>query len=430
MAKDFVIPNLGEGVKEATIAKWLVNDGARVSAGDEVLELETDKAVVPVPVEAEGYLHIGPFKSGDVVEVATVVATIGAEDDTFTPGSDESEEKAASEVKASPTEGKTGSTAGPDVAVTNGRPKVTPVARKMAADLGVKLDDLTGSGEHGKITKADVQRASTDQPEEPQPETKAPPADKVPEPTAVKTPAEAPAEDDVLRTAPLKGVRGVIARRMAESVQTTARVTLSTEVDATELVALREQLKAKYNESWGFAPGYNDLLALIVSSALRQFPYMNARLSADGQAIEQLKPVNLGIAVDTERGLLVTVIREADRKGLREFGTEFRELVNRARDGKSAPEDLSGGTFTITNLGMYRVDAFTPVINLPEAAILGVGRINPKPVARGEEVVVRKMMTLSLVLDHRLVDGAPAARFLDYICEVIEDPSLLFLTKR
>jgi pyruvate dehydrogenase E2 component (dihydrolipoamide acetyltransferase) len=429
MAKDFVIPNLGEGVKGATIAKWLVKDGARVSAGDEVLELETDKAVVPVPVEAEGYLHIGPFKSGDVVEVATVVATVGAEDDTFTPGSDESEKKAASEAKASPTTSKTRVTSGPDVAATNGRPKVTPVARKMAADLGVKLDDLTGSGEHGKITKADVQRASTDQPAEPQPETKAQPADKAPEPTAVKSPPETSA-GDVLRTAPLKGVRAVIARRMAESVQTTARVTLSTEVDATELVALREQLKAKYSESWGFAPGYNDLLALIVSSALRQFPYMNARLSADGEAIEQLKPVNLGMAVDTERGLLVTVIREADRKGLREFGTEFRQLVNRAREGKSAPEDLSGGTFTITNLGMYRVDAFTPVINLPEAAILGVGRINPKPVAKGEVVVVRKMMTLSLVLDHRLVDGAPGARFLDHICEVIEDPSLLFLTKR
>ena len=157
---------------------------------------------------------------------------------------------------------------------------------------------------------------------------------------------------------------------------------------------------------------------------------MNARFSEDGEAIEQLIPVNLGLAVDTERGLLVTVIRDADQKGLQEFGAEFREMVDRARAGKSSLEDLSGGTFTITNLGMYRVDAFTPVINLPEAAILGVGRINPKPVVKGEEVVVRQMMTLSLVVDHRLVDGAPAARFLDHVCEVIEEPSLLFLTRR
>jgi pyruvate dehydrogenase E2 component (dihydrolipoamide acetyltransferase) len=157
---------------------------------------------------------------------------------------------------------------------------------------------------------------------------------------------------------------------------------------------------------------------------------MNARLSAAGEAIEYLKPVNLGLAVDTERGLLVTVIRDTDQKGLQEIGTEFRATVERARAGKSTPTDLSGGTFTISNLGMYRVDAFTPVINMPEVAILGVGRITPKPVVKGEEIVIRKMWTLSLVFDHRLVDGAPAARFLDYVCELIEEPYLLFLTRK
>jgi pyruvate dehydrogenase E2 component (dihydrolipoamide acetyltransferase) len=217
---------------------------------------------------------------------------------------------------------------------------------------------------------------------------------------------------------------------MPESVHTTARVTLMTEVDATEFVTLREQLKAKFSEEWGFTPGYNDLLGLIAANALRKFPYMNARVSADGEAIEVLKPINIGMAVDTERGLLVTVIRDADTKGLQQFGADFRALVDRARAGKSAPDDLSGGTFTITNLGMYRVDAFTPIINLPEAAILGVGRIVPKPVVKGEEIVARKMMTLSLVFDHRVADGAPAARFLDYICELIEEPYLLFLTTR
>jgi pyruvate dehydrogenase E2 component (dihydrolipoamide acetyltransferase) len=217
---------------------------------------------------------------------------------------------------------------------------------------------------------------------------------------------------------------------MAESVHTTARVTLVTEVDATEFVALREKLKAKFSEAWGFTPGYNDLLGLIVANALRKFSFMNARLSAEGDAIEHLGAINMGMAVDTERGLMVTVIRNADTKGLQQFGTEFRAMVDRARTGKSTPDDLSGGTFTITNLGMYRVDAFTPIINLPEAAILGVGRITPKPVVKGEEIVIRKTMTLSLVFDHRLTDGAPAARFLDYICELIEEPYLLFLTTR
>ncbi|MFN8459770.1 MAG: 2-oxo acid dehydrogenase subunit E2, partial [Anaerolineae bacterium] len=211
---------------------------------------------------------------------------------------------------------------------------------------------------------------------------------------------------------------------------TTARVTMVTEVDATEFVALRERLKAKYGQEWGFAPGYNDLLVLVVADALRKFPYMNARMSAAGDAIEHLAAVNIGLAVDTERGLVVPVIREVDKKGLQEVGAEFRALVERARVGKSSRDDLSGGTFTISNLGMYRVDAFTPVINMPEIAILGVGRIAPKPMVKGEDIVIRQMLGLSLVFDHRLVDGAPAARFLDYICEVIEEPYMLFLTKR
>lgn len=414
MVKDFVIPNLGEGIEAATIVRWLVADGAQVRTGDDILELETDKATIPVPANADGYLRIGPFEAQAVVSVGAVVATIGPKGESFAPGSGE----AAAETTVEPPP-------------ADGALKVTPVARKMAVELGVELADVAGSGEHGKITKADVRQAAAGT-EAGVPAPTAP-AEPAPEPQTVSpTPAATtpPAAGEVLRTVPVKGIRGVIVRRMAESVHTTARVTLVTEVDATELVALREQFKARYAGAWGFAPGYNDLLALIVASALREFPYMNARLSEDGQVIEQLKPVNLGLAVDTERGLLVTVIRDADQKGLRQFGAEFRELVERARTGKNTPEELSGGTFTITNLGMYRVDAFTPVINLPEAAILGVGRIAPRPVARGEAVVVRKMMTLSLVFDHRLVDGAPAARFLDYICEVIEDPALLFLTKR
>jgi pyruvate dehydrogenase E2 component (dihydrolipoamide acetyltransferase) len=228
-----------------------------------------------------------------------------------------------------------------------------------------------------------------------------------------------------VESVPLTGLRRIIAERMAASDQATARVTLVTEADATAFVEAREQLKADVADEWGFAPGYNDLLGIIVARALREFPYMNARLSADGQAIERLPVVNLGMAVDTERGLLVPVIRDADRKGLRAFGAKFRALVERARAGKSLPDDLTGGTFTITNLGMHEVDAFTPIINLPEAAILGVGRIQPKPVVRDGEIVVRQMWTLSLVFDHRLVDGAPAARFLQRIKQLIESPYLL-----
>jgi pyruvate dehydrogenase E2 component (dihydrolipoamide acetyltransferase) len=201
------------------------------------------------------------------------------------------------------------------------------------------------------------------------------------------------------------------------------------DVDATEFVQWRERLKTRFEKAWGFAPGYNDLLAKISAAALLEFPAMNARLVGDphsGEAkIEQLAHVNIGFAVDTERGLLVPVVRDTARKNLQQIGSELRQMVERARNGRSLPDDLSGGTFTITNLGMYDVEGFTPIINLPECAILGVGKIIPKPVYIGDALVRREMMTLSLVFDHRLVDGAPAARFLQLIKQLIEDPTLL-----
>jgi len=468
MAKDVFIPKLGQTMEEASIARWLVADGAKVEQGQEILEVETDKALFTVEAAARGVLHIGPYKEGDVVPVLTVVAIVGKPEDKFAPagqplaepagaagaptamaGGDgqvaESEDKSESptrQVFASPRARKLAEAKGIDlvqVTPTGGGgqrvaerdvlaylsrlPKATPVAQRVATEAGMDLRTLTGTGPGGKITKEDVERAKA-----------------AAQPAAV--PAAAPLQPwpdvEVVERVPLKGVRGIIADRMATSVHTTARVTLLMEVDATEFVTMRERLKARVEKEWGYGPGYNDLLAKIVAMALRQFPYMNARLTpstSSGQApdatplkgvlgIERLAHVNLGMATDTERGLLVPVIRDADKKSLRQFGSEFRELVDRARNGKSLPDDLTGGTFTLTNLGMYDVMAFTPVINLPEAAILGVGCITPQPVARDDQVVIRKIMYLSLVFDHRLVDGAPAARFLQYIKDLVEEPYL------
>lgn len=435
MATDFIIPKLGEGVDKVTIVQWLVNDGDKVAVGDEILEVETDKASMPIEANAAGHIRLGPFKAGDEVSVDQVVATFGSHDEAFAPGSGGAAPSDAPATQTAPTSGN-GTQTTPDGL------KVTPVAQKVAESMGVDLTSVSGSGILGKITKADVVQAAsgeapkppaqtqpaevpkpTPQPEKPKPEPKAQPD--APKPAAPSAPA-----DDVLARVPLKGVRGVIARRMAESTQTTARVTLASEVDVTEFVALRTQLKATYAADWGFAPGYNELLAMLAVSALQEFPYMNARMSADGTVIEHLKPINIGLAVDTDRGLLVVVLKDAAKKGLHELGSEFRALVKQARAGKSNPDDLTGGTFTISNLGMYRVDAFTPVINLPEAAILGVGRIVKKPVVKDDEVVIREMMTLSLVFDHRLVDGAPAARFLDYLCDMVEDPALFLFQRR
>lgn len=451
MAVEFFIPQLGQTVEEVTLVKWLVSDGAKVSQGQEVMEVETDKAVFPVEANARGYIHFGPYQEGQVLPVLTVVAIIGKEDEKFAVSTQAAETAAEDTAQASaPAEAAGGETApaqtgseeethtfasprarklaeekGVDlsevsptgyggirvaerdvVAYLSQAPKATPLAQRIAVDKGVDLRTLSGTGPGGKILKEDVQRAT-------QP---------VPEPVTA-TPAASLPPAEVTERIPLKGVRGIIANRMGASVHTTARVTLLMDVDATEFVAARERIKARVEKDWGYAPGYNDLLAKIVAAALRKFPYMNARLAAD--AIELLGRVNIGMAVDTERGLLVPVIRDADQKSLRDFGSEFRTMVDRARNGRALPDDLSGGTFTITNLGMFDVDAFTPVINLPEAAILGVGRIAPKVVPYKGEIAIRQMWTLSLVFDHRLVDGAPAARFLQYIKQLIEEPFLL-----
>lgn len=442
MAEEFFIPKLGQTVEEVTLVKWLVADGARVSQGDPVMEVETDKAVFPVEANARGVIHIGPYQEGQVLPVLTVVAVIGKPEDRFEvkgaaslPVSAEAEAASASAGAASlpspsgPLAGGEGVFASPraralaaqknvdlaavpptgyggvrvaerDVlAFLAQAPKATPVAQRMAEETGVDLSRVEGTGPGGRIRKEDIARAVQSQP-------------------SLTTP---PAE--ILERIPLKGTRAIIAERMGTSVHTSARVTLVMEADATDFVAARTRIKEKVEQEWGFAPGYNDLLARIVSLCLRRFPYMNARLAPD--AIEILGHVHLGMAVDTERGLLVPVIRDADQKSLRQFGSEFRALVERARNRRSLPEDLTGGTFTITNLGMYDVDAFTPVINLPEAAILGLGRIAPKVVPYHGVAAIRQMWTLSLVFDHRLIDGAPAARFLQAIKQVVEEPYLL-----
>jgi pyruvate dehydrogenase E2 component (dihydrolipoamide acetyltransferase) len=451
MITEVILPKLGQTMDEGAIVEWAKQEGDQVNRGDVLFTVESDKAVLEVEAMARGFLRRILVQTGQTVPVLTVVAIITRNADEDISGYDDSgaqAEKAgaveaapqpvASEpqaaqpgtgrIVASPRARKTAKEKGVDLAPLTGtgpggriveedvleyvasQPKATPVAARVADALGVDLGAVSGSGVSGRIMREDVEAAAA--------LVTAP---------GVSAPAAAPAGERVraVETEALTGLRRIIAERMAASHMQTARVTLVTEADATAFVEAREQLKATVTEEWGFAPGYNDLLGLVVARALHEFPYMNARLNADGSSIERLPSINLGMAVDTERGLLVPVIRDADRKGLRAFGAEFRALVERARVGKSLPDDLTGGTFTITNLGMYDVDAFTPIINLPEAAILGAGRIQAKPVVKSGEVVARQMWTLSLTFDHRLVDGAPAARFLQRIKQLVENPFLL-----
>jgi len=447
MAEDLFIPQLGQTVEEVVLINWLVEDGVKVDFGTPVLDVETDKAIFTVEANAKGYLHKGPQKAGDTVPVLEVVAIIGKQEDVFSASSGaSSSEKSISKAEiphqsdsvahvvareegrifSSPRARKLAKDNQIDVTTvtpTGNEGKrvieidverylkktqnITPIAAAMAKSEGVNLAGIFGTGPNSKITKSDVENAIHHEAVSTQPKN-------------IETPTV-----EVKESIALKGVRGLIFDRMDKSVHTTARVTLMTEVDATNFVSLREKIKNSIGDSWGFTPGYNDMLGIIVAKALRDFPYMNARISANNQSIEYLDHVNLGMAVDTDRGLTVPVVHDADRLGMREFGNIFREKIERARTNRSTQTDLSGGTFTITNLGMYDIDFFTPVINLPECSILGIGRIQAKAVPSNDEIVVRKMMGLSLVFDYRIVDGAPAAKFLQRIKQYIEEPFLM-----
>jgi pyruvate dehydrogenase E2 component (dihydrolipoamide acetyltransferase) len=273
---------------------------------------------------------------------------------------------------------------------------VTPLARRVAQQSGVDIEELTAQMPGKRITRSDIDAAAPVIPETPRGEVR----------------AEA-----------IRQVRRIIAERMAYSAHTAAPVTLTTEADATELALVRERIKAALAGTDRPAPSYNDLVARLTALALLEHPGLNSGFSGDG--IVRHQAVHIGIAVDTEQGLLVPVVRDAHRKSVQQIAAESAQLIERARAGKSAPDDLRGGTFTITNLGMYEIDAFTPIINLPECAILGLGRIIARQVVIDEEtesVAIRKMIALSLTFDHRLVDGAPAARFLQQIKRWIEQP--------
>lgn len=439
MATQVKMPKLGQTMEKGTIVQWLKGEGDPVARGDVLFELESDKAVLEEEARAEGVLRKILIEAGQEVPVLTPVAIIAEPDEDIEDlltGAKEPQEVSETEAEeaeiqveefeaetveererifASPRARKLAREQNVDLARIEGsgprgriveadveeflarRPKVTPAAQRLAEEAGIDLMDVSYEG--SRISARDVRAA-----------------------LAARTRKETPPAP-VAEPLPLEGLRGIVAERMGRSAHTTAAVTLQRIVDATELVAVREKLKAAYAEELGFSIGYNDLLAVMVARCLVELPYMNVQLVEDG--VRQMDEVNVGMAVDSERGLLVPVVHGVDEMGVKEFAVTLRELVARARSGKSLPDDLSGGTFTITNLGMFGVDAFTPIINLPECAILGVGRIKPQAAVVDGQVCVCQQMWLSLTVDHRLVDGAPAARFLDQLARYVENPYLL-----
>jgi pyruvate dehydrogenase E2 component (dihydrolipoamide acetyltransferase) len=377
---DILVPPLSQTMDTLVLVEWFKNPGDRIEKGEPLLSVETDKATLDVESPGSGIL-LGPLpQPGEEIKVRSVIGQISLTDAETTRSGRVKPTNPS--IVSQPIPVGQHSVAPVIHKSVSGRILASPRARSLASLKGINLDEIliTGTGPNKAIIEKDI--------------------------------------FTFLSQAP-------VSRPSAPTFSPVARVTLVIETDASQFVKVLQHLEASVSESWSFTPGCDDLIALIVARALKEFPFMNARLAQDGASIEWLSHVNLGMAVDTERGIVVPVIRDADQKGLKAFGSEFRALVDRARSERSLPDDLSGGTFTITNLGMFEIDSFAPVINLPEIAILGLGRIAPKVVPVDGQTAIRQMWTLSLVFDHRMVDGAPAARFLQKIKQVVENPYLL-----
>ncbi len=411
MAIEVVMPRLGWNMEAGTVVEWLKHDGDSVKAGEYLFLVESDKATTEVESLDAGILRIpgNALRVGEELPVGTVLAYL-VQDGENVPAGQSAANGVVGVVLEPP------SPQHPALSTQHSSaPAASPRAMRIAGELGVDWTTLTGTGGGGRIVERDV-RAAFEQ------MTPAVPA----APTAA-SPSPAPVADAV--AIPLSQMRRIIGERMAQSAHTVAPVTLTTEADATAFVRLRSDIAGVLAGGDAATPSYNDLFARLVAVALHEFPDLNASLTDNG--IVRHDAVHIGIAVDTERGLLVPVIRDAHTKSVQTIAAESARLIGQARTGKASLDDLKGGTFTITNLGMYGIDAFTPIINLPECAILGIGRVVARPVVVDEEaetVAVRKMVALSLTFDHRVVDGAPAARFLKRITQFVAQP-LVWLTR-
>ncbi|HSB70421.1 MAG TPA: dihydrolipoamide acetyltransferase family protein [Candidatus Methylomirabilis sp.] len=412
MATRIDMPQLGLTMEKGTILQWLKAEGEAVEKGQPVVLIQTEKVEYEVESPAGGALLKVVAKDGAEIPVGGLMAVLGQ------PGEDVSqllELRATSrEPRMESSEPRTVSLQPPtfEAAPVRGageRVKISPAARKLAQEHGIDIGGLTPTGPEGRIVREDVERAIAAKRQAPSPERLAPSAER----REVREP--------VPEVIPLAGIRKVIFDRMGQSWREAARVTLFAEADMTEVAALRQAKGADWERRFGVKPSYSDLIHMTVARALREEPRINCRL--DGQAVRIRREVHLGFAVDLGEGLVAAVIKDADKRTLGELAKIARDLAERARAGKLVPDEMSDGTFTVSNLGGVGVEAFTPIINPPQAGILGVGKILEKPVVRNGGIHIRSMMMLSLVFDHRLVDGAPAGRFLAKVKDLLENPA-------
>ncbi len=411
MATPVIMPKQGNSVESCLIVEWKKQIGDTVNEGEILLEVETDKAVIEVESPASGTLLELYFSEDDEVPVQTTIAMIGEAGEQVEkqealeqPPKPVQKDTSSSTVQSLNQEQKVGTRAPQD------HLKISPRARSLAGASDISTSGISGTGPHGRIIERDIQEI-----------LKSASAQGAESLLAIAT-----HNLDNATAIPLSSVRKRIAKRMLESLQTTAQLTLSSSADARELLHYRKQLKQSPESLGGRDISINDLMHFAVSRALKEHPNLNATFEQD--SLFEHHNVNLGFAVDTPRGLLVPVIQKADELPLKQLSKRAKNLAKQAQDGRIAPDDLQGASFTVSNLGQFGIESFTPVLNPPQVAILGVGGVNLKAVQVEDEVKHIPHISLSLTINHQVVDGAPAARFLQTLSSYIADLSnLLFL---
>jgi 2-oxoglutarate dehydrogenase E2 component (dihydrolipoamide succinyltransferase) len=420
MPANIVVPEVGESIVDARISKWLRKEGERVSAGEPLVELETDKIDLEVPAPAAGVLSRIDRKDGDDVKVGEVLGVI---DEAAEGASSKAEPPAASAETAAAAEGKTG------------KARATPTAKNAAEQNDVDISRVQGTGDAGRVMKRDVERAA---------ESAAPP--EAAAPAAAQKPAEprpaAPAPDKARPAGPvaerpvtagdrteertrMSKRRATIAKRLVEAQSTAAMLSTFNEVDMTAVMALRERHKQTFKEKHGVGLGIASFFVKASIGALRAFPRLNAEIQGDEMVLKHY--FDIGVAVGAPEGLVVPVIRDADRLSFAAIEKQIRDFATRAGDGTLSLADLKGGTFTITNGGVFGSLLSTPILNPPQVGILGLHKIQDRPVAVNGQVQIRPMMYLALTYDHRIVDGAEAVRFLVRLKVLAEDPGALLI---
>ena len=442
MPVEIHVPELGESVTEATVGKWLKEEGEQVAAGEPLVELETDKVNFEVEAEQDGVLESIAKGEGEDVGVGEVIGTIGEGDGAPSGDSEpQDEEEEAAEAEAEEAEGQEEKVAPAaqeteseqaEIEETDGHRedggvRASPTVKRLAQEYDINLAEVSGSGSGGRVTKDDVERlireqsSSSGQQEAPSqtPERNGQSGER-------QAPQEAPADQDGREERiRLSRRRQTIAARLVEAQQTAAMLTTFNEVDMSAVIELRNRRKEAFQERHDTKLGFMSFFTKASIGALKAFPNINAELQDNELILKHY--YDIGVAVNTEQGLVVPVVRDADRKSFAEIESAIAELGRKARDGELGLEELQGGTFTITNGGIFGSLNSTPILNIPQVAILGMHKTQERPVAVNGQVEIRPMMYLALSYDHRIVDGADAVQFLVRIKELIEDPETLLL---